>query len=65
MPWTLEEIQNEWLQGEALQLSADDVTSAFNHAERIRGREWVLSTTHLPGGGRIFGFLPFIQVYSF
>jgi hypothetical protein len=65
MPWTLEEIEREWLGGEHVQLPSVDVVRAFDAAERVRGREWVLSTTSLPGGGRQWGFVPFLRVYSF
>jgi hypothetical protein len=65
MPWTLEEIEREWLGGEHVQLPPEDVVRAFDAAEYVRGREWVLSTTSLPGGGHQWGFAPFLRVYSF
>ncbi len=65
MPWTLEEIEREWLGGEHVQLPHEDVVRAFDAAEHVRGREWVLSTTSLPAGGRQWGFAPFLRVYSF
>jgi hypothetical protein len=65
MPWTLDEIENEWLGGERLQLSPEDVVYAFDVAEQALGREWVLSTTRLPGGKRLWGFRPFSRVYAF
>jgi len=38
MPWTLEEIEREWLvDGEPLMFPAEDVIAAFNIAESIRG----------------------------
>jgi hypothetical protein len=65
MPWTLEEIESEWLGGGGLQLPPEDVVRAFTVAEQTRGREWVLSTTSIPGGGRHWGFMPFLRVYAF
>ena len=65
MPWTLDEIESDWLGGERVQLPPEDVVRAFAVAEQARGREWVLSTTRLPGGGRQYGFAPFLRVYAF
>src|SRR2546427_4750411 len=65
MPWTIDEIESEWLGGERLQLLPEDVLRAFAVAEQARGREWVLSTTSIPGGGRLWGFAPFLRVYAF
>lgn len=65
MPWTIEEIENEWLRGEHLELPAEDVRRAFITAEAVRGKEWVLSTTHLPGGHRLWGFSALWPVYWF
>jgi hypothetical protein len=65
MPWTHSEIESEWLGGERLSLPPDDVVAAFAVAEEVRGREWCLSTTMLPNGGRHCGFLPFHRVYFF
>ena len=65
MPWTLDEIESEWLGGERLQLPPEDVVRAFAVAEQARGREWALSTTSTLGGGRIWGFAPFLRVYAF
>lgn len=63
MLWTFDEIESEWLGGERLQLPPEDVVRAFGVAEQARGREWVLSTTSIPGGGRLWGFSPFLRVY--
>jgi hypothetical protein len=65
MPWTIEDIEREWLGGESSSLSSEDVVRAFDAAEEIRGRKWVLGTTLLPGGGRQWGFTPFMRVYAF
>jgi len=65
MPWTVDEIESEWLAGERLQFPPEDVVRAFAVAEQIRGREWVLSTTNIQGGGRQWGFAPFLRVYAF
>jgi len=65
MPWTIEEIEMEWLGGERASLPAANVVRAFTAAEHVRGREWVLGTTYLPGGGRHQGFAPFMRVFSF
>lgn len=65
MPWTLDEIEREWLGGQRLQLPPEDVERAFATAERVRGREWVLSTTSVAGGGRQWGLDPFFRVYAF
>ena len=65
MPWTVEEIEKEWLRGESLQLPADDVLRAFAMAEEVRGRDWLLSTTYLPGGNRLWGSGALWRVYWF
>ncbi|MGO9591547.1 MAG: hypothetical protein ACLP3K_16075 [Candidatus Acidiferrales bacterium] len=65
MPWTIDEIERDWLGGEHVQLPPDDVVRAFAFAEQSRGREWVLSTTSIPGGGRQWGFASFLRVYAF
>ena len=65
MPWTFDEIESEWLGGEHLQLPPEDVVRAFDVAEQARGREWVLSTTSIRRGGRLWGFAPFLRVYAF
>jgi hypothetical protein len=65
MPWTIDEIERDWLGGEHPQLPAEDVVRAFAAAEQSRGRDWVLSTTSTPAGGRHWGFLPFLRVYAF
>jgi len=65
MLWTFDEIEREWLGGERLQLPPEDVVRAFDVAEQARGREWILSTTRIRGGGRLWGFAPFVRVYAF
>jgi hypothetical protein len=64
MSWTIEEIEREWLGGERVSLSPEDVVRSFTIAEQIRGREWVLNTMSW-GGGRQWGFAPFLRVYAF
>jgi hypothetical protein len=65
MPWTIDEIQNVWLDGERVSLPVEDVVRSFAVAEQVRGREWVLSTTTNRTGGRQWGFAPFLRVYAF
>jgi hypothetical protein len=65
MPWTVEDIEKEWLNGERLELPADDVLRAFAVADEVRGRDWVLSTTQLPGGGRLWGLGALWPLYWF
>jgi len=65
MPWTIEEIEKGWLGGETSHLPEEDVLRAFDAAERVRGREWIVSTTVSPGGGHLWGFSPFMRVYEF
>src|SRR2546430_2614564 len=65
MPWSIEEIERIWLRGAPLDLPVDDVVRAFNVAEEVRGRDWVLSTVYLPGGGEQWGFASLRRVYSF
>jgi hypothetical protein len=71
MTWTFEEISREWLGGNRLSLDAGDVERAFDMAEAIRGREWVLGneiladTSNFPGIGRRGGFCQFERVYWF
>jgi hypothetical protein len=71
MPWTFEEIQQEWFGGEYLQMDRDDVERAFAEAEKIRGKEWVLGQEFdlaglvVPGIGRRGGWMQFLRVYWF
>jgi hypothetical protein len=65
MAWTVEQIEKEWLGGERVTLPSDDVVRAFTAAEQVRGRDWVLNTTSIPGGSRQWGFGPFLRVYAF
>src|SRR6266508_102810 len=65
MAWTIEEIESEWLGGEPSHLPSEDVVRAFAAAEEARGHEWVLGTTYLSGGGRQWGFGPFLRIYTF
>jgi hypothetical protein len=65
MEWNIAEIENEWLRGDRVPYPPEDVLRAFAAAERVRGREWVLSTTSISGGGRQWGFMPFFRVYDF
>jgi hypothetical protein len=65
MRWSIEEIERIWLRGAPLELPVDDVVRAFNVAEAVRGRDWVLSSVYLPGGGEQWGFAPLWRVYSF
>src|SRR5262249_40148201 len=66
MTWTLQEIEREWLMdGEPLMFPADDVISAFELAESIRGPEWVRSCTYQPNGVRLLGFQALLPVITF
>jgi hypothetical protein len=65
MTWSISKIRAEWLNGAEVPYPEVDVLRAFSNAEEARGREWVLGTTHGPGGWRRFGFAPFIRVYQF
>jgi hypothetical protein len=63
MPWIIDEIRREWLNGDDPGLPANDVTRAFETAEEVRGRDWVLGTTQGIGGFRISGFGSFLRPY--
>lgn len=72
VPWTFEEIQREWFGGAQLFWDRDDVVRAFNLAESIRGRDWVLGRevdvaafSAFTGIGRRGGFWEFLRVYWF
>jgi hypothetical protein len=65
MGWTIEEIQREWFDGGDVHAPSALVTRAFDRAEEVRGRDWVLATTRMTDGGRSFGFAPFALVYRF
>ena len=70
--WTFEEIQREWFGGAQLRWDRNDVVRAFNLAESIRGRDWVLGRgvditafSAFPGIGRRGGYSEFLRVYWF
>lgn len=68
MPFTFDEIQQEWFGGEYIQMPPADVERAFAVAEELRGRDWVLGTNDFtgmpfPGIGRRGGFQDFVRVY--
>jgi hypothetical protein len=72
MPWTFEDIKRDWFGSAHLQWDQDDVVRAFDLAERIRGREWVLGrevdisiAKAFPGIGRRGGYSEFLRVYWF
>jgi hypothetical protein len=72
MPWTFEEIERDWFGSAHLQWDRDDVVRAFDLAERIRGRDWVLgrevdisTLKAFPGIGRRGGYSEFLRVYWF
>jgi hypothetical protein len=68
MAWTADEIEAEWLSpaGESLVRPADLVVQAVNLAEQVRGRDWLLESTRLANGARVFGFmLSLSKVVSF
>ena len=39
IPWTIDEIERDWLSDEHVQLPPEDVVRAFSAAERSRGRD--------------------------
>jgi hypothetical protein len=72
VPWTFEEIQREWFGDAHLHWDRDDVVRAFNLAESIRGRNWVLgrevdvaALSAFPGIDRRGGYSEFLRVYWF
>jgi hypothetical protein len=72
MKWILSEIESEWLGGQQLGWPAAEVESAFEWAERVAGRDWVLGreidTTPFagfPGIGRRGGYEELRRVYWF
>lgn len=72
VPWTFEEIQQEWFGGPHLHWDPEDVESAFNLATRVRGHKWVAGEIRntipfaaFPGIGRRGGYSEFLRVYWF
>jgi hypothetical protein len=72
VPWTFEEIERDWFGDAHLAWDRDDVLEAFNLAERIRGRDWVLGREMDPGFlaafpniGKRGGYQEFLRVYWF
>jgi hypothetical protein len=66
MPWTLKDIETEWLiPGEPLMFPADIFLEAFRVAEEIRGEAWVRSCTYLPSGYRQLGYASILRVLWF
>jgi len=69
--FTLDQIRKEWFGGDDFRSNAVDVEQAFNLAERVRGREWVLGRevdlggSVVPGIGRRGGFTEFLRVWWF
>src|SRR6266851_7618561 len=71
MPWTFEEIEREWFGDAHLAWNQGDVVRAFDFAEQLRGRDWVLGNEvdprlmAFPGVGRRGGYQEFLRVYWF
>lgn len=66
MPWTLKDIESEWLiPGEPLMFPADSIVDAFRVAEEIRGEDWVRNCTYLPNGSRQLGYAAILRVLWF
>ena len=72
VPWTFEEIEREWFGNAHLHWDQDDAVRAFNLAESIRGRDWVLghevniaAWSAFPRIGRRGGYSEFLRVYWF
>jgi len=72
MPWTFEEIEREWFGDAHLAWDQEDVVRAFDVAEQLRGRDWVLANeadpalvAAFPGVGRRGGYQEFLRVYLF
>src|SRR5213594_1773873 len=71
MPWTFEEIEREWFGDAHLAWDEGDVVRAFDLAEQLAGRDWVLGNEvdpalacAFPGIGR-GGYQEFLRVYWF
>ena len=72
MPWTFEEIEREWFGDAHLAWDEGDVVRAFDLAEQLAGRDWVLGNEvdpalacAFPGIGRRGGYQEFLRVYWF
>lgn len=61
MPWTWEEINNDWLIGNKIALTPEEVVAAFNRAEQVLGRDWVQSS-RIHSGVPVQGTSPTLHV---
>jgi hypothetical protein len=71
LPWTIQEIEEQWFAGARLNWPAADVERAFDVATQLRGQDWVLGAEvdqpllQFPGIGRRGGYSEFLRVYWF
>src|SRR5277367_3953871 len=63
MPWSLEDIERDWMTGKVSALSAppDTVVASFDRAERALGREWV-EKSRVIQGNIVRGSAPTLRV---
>jgi hypothetical protein len=61
--WTWKEIDSDWLVGNRLALSPEEIVAAFNKAEEILGHEWI-EAIGLHSGSRRRGTSPTLRVVT-
>jgi hypothetical protein len=57
--WTWKEIDTDWLVGNQLALSPEEIVAAFDKAEEVLGHEWIEAI-----GSRLRGPLPTLRVVT-
>ena len=61
--WVWDDIQREWLLGESIAASPEDIVAMFEFAERILGADWIDQQRTTPAG-KIAGFVPTLAVVA-
>jgi len=67
MAWSLEDIERDWISGEApvsaLAASPDSVAAAFDRTERALGREWI-EKSRISVGNIVRGLSPTLRIVN-
>ena len=67
MTWSLEDIERDWISGEApvsaLAASPDSVAAAFDRTERALGREWI-EKSRISVGNIVRGLSPTLRIVN-
>jgi hypothetical protein len=63
MTWSLEDIERDWIVGQASALAAspDSVVAAFDRTERVLGREWI-EKSRISLGNPVRGVIPTLRI---